>query len=343
MNNLQKHERSDAIKWFVVGLAIVLIIAAIVLGVFSNWYTNWDVSTWFGQGQQEETEEEEQTDPVQDSLVASIAASDGISLLMAPATVMDAATGETRSAGQTVSVTNAEDGVTYSWALSWSGSGNASDYVSLSAATGTSVTVSAVQPFGTQIKLTCTASISGKNVSSAVCNLDYKKRLTGMQLNGVSITDGGTYSLDDFTTANSFANAMKSGGCTFTVTGVYGTGSVSSSSGSTQIIDAWSSYDDYSQKYEGNSTPPNLSDICYGVGIITSSEMKTQWENGTVDAMTSMFTAYELSGTVFKLQVGLVSTDSDISGSYTINLEYPSSWVPAFSYNVAVNTPSIIF
>lgn len=326
-------------------VVVILVIAMLVgaLAAMSSGFTNWDVTTWFGQGQQEETEEEEQTDPVQDSLVASIAESDGISLLMAPATVMDAATGETRSAGQTVSVTNAEDGVTYSWSLSWSGSGNASDYVSLSAATGTSVTVSAVQPFGTQIKLTCTASISGKNVSSAVCNLDYKKRLTGMQLNGVSITDGGTYSLDDFTTANSFANAMKTGGCTFTVTAVYGTGSVSSTAGSSQLIDAWSSYDDYSKKYTGNSTPPKLSDICYGVGIITSSSVKTQWENGTVDAMTSMFTAYELSGTVFRFNVGLVSTDEDISGSYTIDIEYPSSWVPAFSYNVSLDTPSVIF
>lgn len=335
-------KKSGILTAVVVILVVALLVGA--LAAITEGFKNWDPSTWFGRG--EPTEEEQPSDAeqvVQENMIGSVATSNGISLLMAPATVMDAATGEPRAAGQTVSVSNAEEGVTYSWALSWSGSGNASDYVSLSATNGTSVTVSAKKPFGSQIKLTCTASISGKNVSSAVCNLDYKKRLTGMRLNGVSITDGGTYSLDDFTTANSFANAMKTGGCTFAVTAVYGTGSVSSTAGSSQLIDAWSSYDDYSKKYTGNSTPPKLSDICYGVGIITSSSVKTQWENGTVDAMTSMFTAYELSGTVFRFNVGLVSTDEDISGSYTIDIEYPSSWVPAFSYNVSLDTPSVIF
>lgn len=59
--------------------------------------------------------------------------------------------------------------------------------------------------------------------------------------------------------------------------------------------------------------------------------------------MIALFAGYELRNTVFKFQVGLVSTDADISGSYTINVEYPSSWVPAFSYNVSLNTPSVIF
>ena len=205
------------------------------------------------------------------------------------------------------------------------------------------MTVSAVQPFGTQIKLTCTASISGKNVSSAVCNLDYKKRLTGMQLNGVSITDGGTYSLDEFVSASDFFSAVANG--SFTVTGVYSTGSVSSSAGTTQIIDAWSSYDDYSQKYEGNSSIPTFGDILVGLNLLTES-IKTQIESNSVDEdslMIALFAGYELRNTVFKFQVGLVSTDADISGSYTINVEYPSSWVPAFSYNVSLNTPSVIF
>lgn len=334
-------KKSGILTAVVVILVIALLVGA--LAAFTSGFTNWDVTTWFGQDKQEDTEEEEQTEPVQDSLVASIAECDGISLLMAPATVMDAATGETRSAGQTVSVSNAEDGVTYSWALSWSGDGNAADYVSLSASTGTSVTVSAVQPFGTQIKLTCTASISGKNVSSAVCNLDYKKRLTGMQLNGVSITDGGTYSLDEFVSASDFFSAVANG--SFTVTGVYSTGSVSSSAGTTQIIDAWSSYDDYSQKYEGNSSIPTFGDILVGLNLLTES-IKTQIESNSVDEdslMIALFAGYELRNTVFKFQVGLVSTDADISGSYTINVEYPSSWVPAFSYNVSLNTPSVIF
>ena len=53
MNNLRSHERKDAIKWVLVGIAIIAIIAAIVLGVLSSWYTNWDVTTWFGQEQTE--------------------------------------------------------------------------------------------------------------------------------------------------------------------------------------------------------------------------------------------------------------------------------------------------
>lgn len=48
MSKLSIHERKDAIKWVLVGFAIIAIIAAIVLGVFSSWYTNWDTSTWFG-------------------------------------------------------------------------------------------------------------------------------------------------------------------------------------------------------------------------------------------------------------------------------------------------------
>lgn len=53
MSKLRDHERKDAIKWVLVGFAILAIIAAIVLGVFSSWYTNWDTSTWFGQEQTE--------------------------------------------------------------------------------------------------------------------------------------------------------------------------------------------------------------------------------------------------------------------------------------------------
>ena len=58
MNNLQKHERSDAIKWFLVGLVIVVIIAAIVLMIGSQCFTL-PPEKWFGMNPDEQTEEEE--------------------------------------------------------------------------------------------------------------------------------------------------------------------------------------------------------------------------------------------------------------------------------------------
>ena len=66
MNNLRNHERKDAVKWIIVGVTLLLIIAAIVLGVLSSWYTNWDTSTWFEQTEQTEQVDDD-ADPTDDT------------------------------------------------------------------------------------------------------------------------------------------------------------------------------------------------------------------------------------------------------------------------------------
>ena len=85
-------KKSGILTAVVVILIVALLIGA--LAAITEGFKNWDPSTWFGRG--EPTEEEQPSDAeqaVQENMIGNIAASNGISLLMAPVTVMDAATG----------------------------------------------------------------------------------------------------------------------------------------------------------------------------------------------------------------------------------------------------------
>lgn len=112
-----------------------------------------------------------------------------------------------------ISVTNARSELSYEWSLSNGGS----TYVSLSATTGTSITLSAKQAFGSPITLTCTAKFEGNTVSTATCTLNYQKRFAGLKLNGSTVTEGSTVNLKTLSGKNTVKEALMSLDFNFTV------------------------------------------------------------------------------------------------------------------------------
>ena len=162
MANYRSGYDKTARTWIgILAVFMVLVIAlAVVLGVMTKGFTDW--SMFGGEEQQEQTDEsgdESGEANMQEDMLVSEGENNGFKLMSTPYMVTNEATGLAEVAGQTVTVSNPEDVATYAWTLSWAGTGDVNDYVTLSGTTGTSVTVTCLQAFGSQITLTCTASI----------------------------------------------------------------------------------------------------------------------------------------------------------------------------------------
>lgn len=205
---------------------MVLVIAlAVIFGVMTKGFTDWSMFGGEEQQEQEQTDESGEANKQEDLLVSE-GENNGFKLMSAPYMVTDSMTGEARVAGQTVSVEDPMTSfITYTWSLSWSGSGDVNDYVTLSATTGTSVTVTCLQAFGSQITLTCKAMVEDEELANAACTVDYRKRISGFMIDGKTITEGGTISFSDLSDLG-FREAMKTNGYVFNFEPVYDVGTV---------------------------------------------------------------------------------------------------------------------
>lgn len=206
MNNLNRHMRSDAVKWVIVGIVLIAIIATIVLGCFSSWFTNWDVETWFG------GEKTEQTDPEENNkLIVTQEESVGINLLMSPAI----SNAERTTNSVTVSITNVVMGLRYVWSLSATDMNEdyASSCVNLSVTEGTSTTVSLIDIFDHAITLSCVAysdadTDSSETLASAFCRIDCLRRFAGLKISGKAITDNTSVNIRTYTNCETFEDAL---------------------------------------------------------------------------------------------------------------------------------------
>lgn len=173
------------------------------LGAMSSWFTNWDTSTWFGRGggsdvvQPENPDTPDTSDDLTDSLIVT---PDGGQMRFTAVPKRASAGEAARIAAQTVSVVSPVDNYTYEWRLFFTeGDADASEYITLSATTGTSIDVSVKQPFGTKIRLVCTAKVGDKTLSSGECSLGYYKRAEKMYIGFTStqpntvMSDGASY------------------------------------------------------------------------------------------------------------------------------------------------------
>lgn len=171
------------IKAVISGIAVVGVLA-FFLGVVSSWYTNWDTSTWFGRGGGNSTvqpddpnkpDAPEKTDDLTDSLVVK---PDGGQMRFTAVPKKASADEAARVVSHTVSVVSPVENYTYKWSLHFvMGEADPTEYIMLSATTGTSIDVSVKQPFGTKIRLVCTAMVGDKTLSSGECTLGYYKRV----------------------------------------------------------------------------------------------------------------------------------------------------------------------
>ena len=273
---------TNTIKKVIAGISALAIIAGAAVG-------GWAVSKYVAKDSDFAIET-----PVTDNGGIVVGESQGaISLMSSVATVTTAA-GETRVAGQTVTVQNPEDAVTYTWSLSMSG-GSASDYVTLSATTGTSVTVTPKAAFGTPITLTCTATFDGETLSTATVKLDYKKRISGISLNGVTVQDGGSYELDEFYSGSkSFADIMKTDGFIFDYDPVMGVGTVSpDSSGYLPMLEVTASGSIilYGIPRHFSRRAMLISTKFISVSVGGGVAYKEQFANGTIDPFIGAFIA----------------------------------------------------
>ena len=332
MANYRGYDKTARTWIGILAIFMVLVIAlAVIFGVMTKGFTDW---SRFESDKQEEQTQEEAENP-NDSLLVSEGENNGFQLLSTPYMVTDAVSGETRAAGQTVSVENAINGVTYAWALLWSGSGDVADYVTLSATTGESVTVTCEQAFGNRITLTCRAMIEEQEMSSATCTIDYQKKLTGITLAGETIEDGETISFGDLSELG-FREAMMTNGYTFEFDATFGTGTIDAS------VKDWSITVTASEYTDGPSTSSdssirllsamhcctlvkNMSSIFAG-GSYSDSEEAMYFQAVNLATYTFTITATSLGSVADEMEVSfdLTFPASMISGSYEIEMDQGS-------------------
>lgn len=202
--NLNEHICSDKVKWLFSVFAFILV-AVFLAAACTQGFTNANPWGWFGEKEAEKSAQGGLfIEDADGSLEEVEDASDrhGVSLLSAVIPVAsydEYGISPMALSAVTVAVRNPSELYTYKWALAWktSKSETVTNFVSLSGDTGTSVNVSALKAFDTQIILTCSAHAAGAQEasSSATCTVDYAQRFDGISLNGRKVTDGETIEL----------------------------------------------------------------------------------------------------------------------------------------------------
>lgn len=148
----------------------------------------------------------------------------------------------------TVSVKTPVQGITYKWALSMD-DGTPSTYITLSGEEGTSVDVTCKAAFSSVITLTCSETFEDQTLSTAVCTMNYFKRVTGITLNGTTLTSSGSYDLSQLVSGEKvFKNVLKTATLTFSET--MGTGTTGS---------AGDYYGQYTFTYAVSSTTKSIT------------------------------------------------------------------------------------
>ncbi len=193
MSNLNRHIKSDAVKWIVVGVLIIAIIATIVLGCFSSWFTNWDTSTWFGGEKTEQTEPEPEednggaviTDVIESGISlmsAVIPVSEyedyGISTLSETSYTLTATVTPSYAANPTVVWSVEWVNPSAEWVTTYAGTHPASYFVQVTPSgehNHTAVVTMSHGEIGEQVKIVC-ASEDDPDIK-AECTVDYMRRI----------------------------------------------------------------------------------------------------------------------------------------------------------------------
>lgn len=185
---MKKKDRGYIIAAIVV--LVILAAAAIVLGVFSSWYTNWDTSTWFGGEEETESAEETVLKEANDNLLFSPSTLSVMRLsvtdISSEATVNEDTDIYLLSATvEPVTATNQNLSWSIEWADSeneWASAENIDEYITLSVSDtdSKSCKVTCLQPFGAQAIIKC---VSDENSDIyATCTVDYTQKLVSAVL-----------------------------------------------------------------------------------------------------------------------------------------------------------------
>lgn len=244
-------------------IILILVVALIVgaLAAMSSGFTNWDTSTWFGNGNEETVEEEDP--PVEDEIDeadsevsgAVMGESTGTGMVLASASIARAnyeeygvspmaetaytltatitpATADNKNVDWTVAWANASS--------SWASGKTVTDYVSVTPSSSGSLTatVECKQAFGEQIIVTCTSQQNAE--AKASCTVDYYKRVSAIDAS-ISNVDLSSGSDIPFTT-----------GMSFTVKPTYSDGTLEDSYTHTAKVKFTSAFEDHLEGYSDN-------------------------------------------------------------------------------------------
>lgn len=215
----------------------------------------------------------------------------------------------------TITVKNPLADVVYTWSVSMTGD-TATTYVSLSATTGNSVVVSALKSFSKQITLKCDAMFNGKSYASANCTIDYKKRITGISLEGFGeCTNGSDKTLDlSSRLSGTVNNALSdSGTITFNFSPVLTAGTVTPDF-TTRIqvtSDGGSGNSETSESISATSI--KLNDAVFKTVMKdVSSSIITKYRNGTITQMESFLYSSIAAANTYTINV-VIAEGADLA------------------------------
>ncbi len=268
---------------------------AVSLGAVSDWYTNWDTSTWFGRGGGNSTVQPDDPnkpdvgyDTGHDGAIITVGGGNGIRLTSAKLPVSAyAANGVSQYADTayiltaTVSPSDATD-TALDWSVAfvepdseWATGKTVTDYVTVTpTADGASTAaVECKQAFGEQIVVTCKARSNA--AVSASCSVDYTQKLLGSELVvGTLYFAGYCPVLNESSGVVVLSNATPNAKSIDFESVNYGKSKFITSS-------AWTISDEYTWKIKSRGTPV-LWDHHYleGTGLESNTVETVVYENG---------------------------------------------------------------
>ena len=268
---------------------------AVTLGGLSDWYTNWDTSTWLGRGGGNSTVQPDDPnkpdvgyDTGHDGAIITVGDGNGIRLTSAKLPVSAyAANGVSQYADTayilTATITPSDaTNTALDWSVvfvdpdsDWATGKTVTDYVTVTPTADGALTaaVECKQAFGAQITVVCNARSNA--AVSASCSVDYTQKLLGSELVvGTLYFAGGCPVLNESSGVAVLYNASPSAGSLEMDSVNYGNSKFITSS-------AWTISDEYTWKIKYRGTPV-LWDHHYldGVGLEFNTVETVVYENG---------------------------------------------------------------
>lgn len=215
--SLRSHASSDRRKWAAVTIAILFIIAVIVTGVLTDWFTNWNKYCLFGHDYDVNGVctrcGEEKSDDIIETISDQMIINDvtfgkglAVSIHRIPRAAFEAygIMSIAESAQQITATVQPSDATdqTVDWSIAWTNAASdwatgktATDYVTVTPTQDGALTanVQCLQPFAEQMIITCTSR--DDTSKSATCTVDYKKKVTAVETSFSIAGMGGTFVL----------------------------------------------------------------------------------------------------------------------------------------------------
>ena len=224
MSNLRYHVASDRRKWAFVFIALLLIVAVLVTGILSDWFTNWNKYCLFGHDYDEngictrcgaekldevKPDDGDNKEPVilHGGVLANVADENGIKLKTARVANYDYQNEvyihNSYQLTATITPSHADD-KTVDWSIRWKNAEsefaqdkNVEDYCTITPMEDGALTATLknLQAFGEQIEVVVTSRDNPD--AQAICLVDYVQKITAFTFNMGALIDGdNTFSYD---------------------------------------------------------------------------------------------------------------------------------------------------